>query len=318
VPRPGPDATVETEEARCAVCGGAEARAVGRGPDFEYATCANEFEYAACTRCGHLYLRNRPVAAELSRIYPADYGNYEASRSASLTFRIKNRLDRRAVSRLARRAPAMRRVLDVGCADGRLLDVCRAALPGAEALHGVEISEDAARGARSRGYDVTIGTIDEVDVPLDAYDLVFLQQVVEHVYAPDRVVAKLAKSLAPRGLLVIDTPSIEGLDFRLFKRRYWGGYHIPRHFNLFSERALRSLCDAAGLEHVETRYTPQPIHWAWSFRHWLADHGAPPWTWRWLNLRNAAAMGIFTLTEVASGLLTRRMSNLRVIARRPA
>ena len=107
-----------------------------------------------------------------------------------------------------------------------------------------------------------------------------------------------------------------GIDFnRLFKRRYWGGYHIPRHFNLFSERALLALCSAAGLEHLGTRYTPQPIHWAWSVHHWLADRGAPEWVYRWLNLRNPAAMGIFTGVEVLAGVVTRRMSNMQFVAR---
>lgn len=313
---PRPEA-LRTEEARCVVCASPEARPVGRGRDFEYASGPDEFDYVACAGCGHVYLRNRPVPEELPRIYPPEYGNYEAARSEALTFRVKAWLDARALRRLAADAGGARRILDVGCADGRLLDVCRAALPAAEVLHGVEISERAAEGARAKGYAVSIGTIDEVELAQSGYDLVFLQQVIEHVYAPDRVLEKLAGALAPGGLLVLDTPTPECLDYRLFHRRYWGGYHIPRHFNVFSERSLLTLCTKAGLAPVRTRYTPQPIHWAWSFRHLLAEKGAPRFTRAWLHLQNPVAMGLFTLVELAAGAATGRMSNLQLVVRRP-
>lgn len=319
MPPSPPDAgpVVATEEACCAVCGTRDAREVGRTRDFEYATCANEFVYVACAGCGLVYLRNRPVPEALDTLYPPHYGNYEAGRSAALTFRVKRWMDTRAVRALARKTSAVRRVLDVGCADGRLLDVCREALPRA-ALAGLEISEAAARGARARGYDVRIGSVDVAELPEADLDLVFLQQVIEHVYAPDRVVAKLARALAPGGLAVIETPTTDALDFRLFRRRYWGGYHAPRHFHLFSAATLGRLCEKAGLEVVETRHAPQPVHWAWTLHHALLERGAPGWSYGWLNLRNPAAMGLFTGVELACGLLTRRMSNLRLVARRPA
>lgn len=298
----------------CVVCGGTAAERVGAGVDFEYHTCSNEFEFVACDGCGHVYLRNRPAEAELSTIYPDSYGNYAEGRERALTFRVKNALDRRRVRQLgAGGAPA--RVLDVGCADGRMLDVCRAVFPEA-LLHGIEISEAAGGAAAGKGYAVRIGTIDDIEVAEASYDLVFLQQVIEHVQAPDRVLVKLAAGLAPGGRLVIDTPTTDCVDFSWFRRRYWGGYHIPRHFNLFSEGGLRRLCEAAGLRHVATRYTPQPIHWVWTLHHALADRGWPGWSHGWLNIENPLAIGLCTGVELVAGVFTRRMSNLQLVVER--
>jgi len=316
---PAPPPEVPTEEASCAVCGATGGEVVGRNVDFEYATCSNEFAYVRCGTCGLVYLKNRPVPAALGTIYPPSYGNYDGDRSRALTFRVKSWLDGRGIRRLAARTGRTpRRVLDVGCADGRLLDVCRGALPGALDLEGVEISEEAARGAIAKGYRVSVGTVDELELPEGRYDLIFLQQVIEHVYAPRDVVEKLARSLAPGGLLVLDTPTTDCLDFRLLKRRYWGGYHAPRHFHLFTEATLVRLCTESGLVHEATRYSPQPIHWVWSLHHYLAEKGFPRWSHGWLNLRNPLAIGSFTVVELLAGLATRRMSNMQVAARRPA
>lgn len=307
--------TVDTADVVCAACGSATASRVGMGIDFEYGTCDNDFEYVRCGSCGHVYLKNRPVASELGTIYPSSYGNYQSDRSRALTFKVKALLDRRNVERLASHLTVpVRRVLDVGCADGRLLDVCRAAIPGVEALHGIEISERAAQGALDKGYHVTIGTVDDLALSGQTYELVFLQQVIEHVYAPGAVLTKLRECLAPGGLLVIETPTTDCVDYRLFHTRYWGGYHMPRHFNLFSERSLLGLCAAAGLKHLETRYTPQPIHWVWTLRHYMKERGYPRWMYRSLNIQSTPAIGAFTLVELAAGLATGRMSNMQVLA----
>lgn len=290
---------------------------MGSGVDFEYATCANEFTFVRCRGCGHHHLREVPEPSELGRIYPAHYGNYEAERSEALTFRVKAWLDRRWLRALGRLAPPPRAVLDVGCADGRMLELCRAVHPGLERLEGVEISEQAARAARARGHRVRVGSIEDLELPEAAYDLILLQQVIEHLYAPDRACAKLARALRPGGLVVLETPTTDCLDFRWFHRRHWGGYHFPRHFHLFSEASLRALCERAGLEWVQTSHRPQPIHWVWTAHHLLQERGWPAAVVERFHIGNVPLMGAATLVELAAGLATGRMSNLRLVARRP-
>lgn len=310
---------VRTEEVGCVVCAARDAEPVGSGVDFEYATCDNQFHYVRCRGCGHVYLQNRPVPSELTRIYPPSYANYASERERALTFRVKAWLDARRMRELERVAghpPA--RVLDVGCADGRLLDLCRRVFPQVQHLHGIEISEQAAAAARRKGYPITLGTVDTLTLPESSFDLVFLQQVIEHVYAPDRVFRMLRDALRPGGLLVVETPTTDGLDFKWLHRRYWGGYHAPRHFNLFNADSLLRLCGDAGLEPVRVRYSPQPIHWVWSLHHWLVDHRLPSWTHQWLHIQNPIAIGAGTLVELAAGAATHVMSNMQVVARRPS
>ena len=78
-----------------------------------------------------------------------------------------------------------------------------------------------------------------------------------------RVVAEKvpAPNASPGGLLIIDTPNRGGLDYALFKGRYWGGYHIPRHFHLFNQPHLVRLLEETGYQIFRRGYTPSLAFW---------------------------------------------------------
>ena len=308
--------TIQMQEQSCNACGADDAEVMGCGIDFEYSTCDNEFSYVACRQCGHWYLNPQPCPAELDVIYPANYGNYAADRDQALTFKVKTYLDKKQIAGLVKGCK-VERILDVGCADGRLLNVCQELFPDATAIEGVEISETAAAVAQERGHTVYIGTIDSMDLKADYYDMIFLQQVIEHVYDPAAVVKKLYGALRSGGQVCIETPTSEALDCRLAKKRYWGGYHFPRHFNIFNQDTLGAICRQAGFEVVRTGYRSQPVHWAWTMHHWLMEKGVSPKIYEQFNIRNSAVLAAFTGVEILAKLFTRRTSNMQLLVRKP-
>jgi hypothetical protein len=64
----------------CLVCGADEFAIIARGVDYELQTCANEWTFRQCTRCGHVQLDPRPAAATLEVIYPPHYYSYDMKR----------------------------------------------------------------------------------------------------------------------------------------------------------------------------------------------------------------------------------------------
>ena len=76
-------------------------------------------------------------------------------------------------------------------------------------------------------------------LPADSYDLVIMNQLIEHVAIAARpALHGDVRDLRPGGHLFLETPNLDSLDARAFRRRYWGGYHLPRHFHLFDSRTL--------------------------------------------------------------------------------
>lgn len=307
-----PKKFIQTREQACNFCSATDTDVIARGVDFEYETCANEFTFVRCRSCGHLYLNPLPDPCELDVIYPATYGNFEKARNTALTFKIKNWLDRKYLRKMTK-GMHIERILDIGCADGRMLALCQEAFPDAQCLEGIEFSRKTAELAIERGYTVHIGSIDQLDLKQNYYDLIFLQQVIEHVFDPTAVVNKLYHSLREGGRVCFEMPTSDAIDRYFGGKRYWGGYHFPRHFNIFSERNFCTVCERAGFAVVSVAYRFQPVHWVWTVHHWLKEKGVSPRIYNLFNIKNTVLMACGTILEALVKLVSGKSANMQIV-----
>ena len=81
--------------------------------------------------------------------------------------------------------------------------------------------------------------------------------VLEHLYEPRRVMAKVAEWLKPGGIFYVLVPNIDSAEARVFGS-YWHGLELPRHLFHYSPASLKFLAETAGLREVslETRRNP--------------------------------------------------------------
>ena len=70
--------------------------------------------------------------------------------------------------------------------------------------------------------------------------------VIEHVDSPRSFVCAAAERLKPGGLLVIETPNIDSLPFKLLKSR-WRQF-IPEHYFFFNPETITQLLAQHGLK----------------------------------------------------------------------
>jgi len=284
---------------RCCVCDTDDAELVGRGYDYEYFTCAEWFDARRCRECGNVYLNPRPDISEFARIYPASYHalNFSEDRYG-LVHDVRSRLEARRLLRYCRGIPDDARILDVGCGDGFHLDLLKRFGQPGWTLEGVDVDARAVARASSRGVKVHHGGIEDLGLPAGSYDLVYTIQTIEHVARPDAMLAAIFRLLKHGGRLVVVTDNTDSVDFGWFKRSYWGGYHFPRHWNLFNRQALGRLARRAGFEVSGIATIVSPVNWVYSIHNLLVDKGSPQWLINRFTLESPVSLGAFTLLDI--------------------
>ena len=315
--------TLATEPSCCPLCGpDALHRAVASGPDFEYRTSGDhEWAIHQCLVCDTLYLNPRPTEAALPVIYPSNYYAFSFSQTKSLAYRAKGYVDRLSVRKYLALYPGEGLVCDIGAGDGRLVDLlAHSGALAPNSVYGIEPSLAAATAAQQRGIDVRHATMEGFDWQPDSHGLLVLQQVIEHVSDPAACLRLAARALRPGGCLVLETPNGGGFDARLFHRRHWGGYHIPRHFFLFNPASLCRLGEQAGLSVVRVDALPSPNFWIQSMHHYGSERGGVGASLLMRLFRphppRVLPLALFTCIDLVTAALFNTTSNMRVVLRK--
>jgi SAM-dependent methyltransferase len=309
--------SLELEHAACCLCGEFRGEPIAVGEDFEYRTSPDTFLAMRCPNCDLVYLDPRPSTTQMSVIYPDDYHAFSFDEDRyGVVFRMRRRIELRRLLSICDRLDVAARILDVGCGDGFHLSLL-ASVPGnAWRLEGVDPDSRAVEAARLRGVNVHHGTVEDLSLPAGAYDAALMIQTVEHVDDPVAVVSSVRRLLRPGGRLLIVTDNTDSLDFRLFGGRHWGGYHFPRHWNLFNRRSLDVLTRRAGMELQTISTMVSPVNWVYSIRNLLDDWGAPARVVRHFSLDTPAALSAFTAFDAIHASVGRG-ALLRAVLRRP-
>jgi 2-polyprenyl-3-methyl-5-hydroxy-6-metoxy-1,4-benzoquinol methylase len=302
---------------RCALCGADDAELEASGWDFEYRTVPDEFRFVRCRRCGHRYLNPRPAGADLDLIYPSNYYAF-ASGGRSLVARLRRRWEGGKV-RLYRRlvGEGRRRILDVGCGDGRFLGLLRDFGAPQWELVGVDFDPEVVARCRAAGFEAHATRVEELREGEGTFDAVVMLQLIEHVENPVEICRRVFALLRPGGHFIVETPSVAGLDYRAFRGRAWGHYHFPRHWNLFSRESLQRMLEAEGFGIARSEYLISTSSWIISCHNWLLDRGWPAPLVRFFHYQNPLLLALFVALDWARARLGFPTSNQRVIARKP-
>lgn len=254
-----------------------------------------QWDIVRCRRCGFEQTSPSLSAAELTALYEAYYnhGGEAGTRYVKLRdwFFFKSPLYRLMlwldgdISFHTERG-AGRRLLDIGCNEGRNLEFYRKAGFVAE---GQEINSVAAKIARDRRFVVHTTPLAQLSVP--PYDRIVMSQVLEHVLDPVDTLAACRRLLAPDGELWISVPNARSWQRDVFGRR-WINWHVPFHVSHFTARTLTDVLQKAGFSVVSIK-NASPA--AWLAQSIMAS------IWRKPRARSALLLGGFML--MAYGLL---------------
>ena len=309
-------ANLKTIATGCDLCGSTESELFAEGTDYEYQTTLETFRFVRCLRCSYVYLNPRPDEAELGTIYPSNYYSYVQR---------ENRPGDGAISQLRARYFSGRlrevfahllspgqtiRVLDVGCGDGRFLDLMKMCFGDDVETHGIDFDEDAVRAAAANGHRTRVGRIEDTDYPSGHFDIVYISHVIEHLASPREFVLAARELLREGGVLHIETPNIDCAERRLFGKTYWGGYHFPRHWHLFTPETLTKLGEETGFEVRSLAYATSPVFFNWSLHHVLWDNPATRSLSRMFGVTSIYRNNLWALARLLSFAVVERVLRL--------
>ena len=282
----------------CCVCGSTNASLIGKGEDFEYHTSADTFFAMQCDSCNLVYLDPRPAASEFEIIYPPTYHAFDFSKKEfGFVYNIRCRLEARRSLNRCRHLKDDARILDVGCGDGFHLGLLRQYGNKTWKLEGVDLDQKAVKAATKAGLDVHLGRVQDVNLPENSYDMVFMIQTIEHLEDPRQVLKTIFRLLREVGQLIIVTDNTDSIDFNWFKNGHWGGYHFPRHFNLFNRNSLTKLALDVGYDIKDLTTIVSPVNWVYSIHNYLVDHKMPQWLINRFTLKSSFSLFVFTVLD---------------------
>jgi 2-polyprenyl-3-methyl-5-hydroxy-6-metoxy-1,4-benzoquinol methylase len=294
-----PNNSLKLNPTECCICETDDAKPVGMGEDFEYLTSNDTFLAMQCNSCSLVYLNPRPDISEFETLYPPIYHAFDFSEQEyGIVHKIRSRLEANRALSWCKGLPADARILDVGCGDGFHLKLLKEYGKKSWVLEGVDLDRRAVEMALKSGLDIHLGSVETVDLPKNAYDLVFMVQTIEHVEGPVKILETIKGLLRPGGKLVIVTDNTDALDFKLFKDSYWGGYHFPRHWNLFNRNSIFKLAEKVGFEVADFTTVVSPVNWVYSIRNALVDWDAPSFLINQLSLKTPVSLSVFTLLDI--------------------
>jgi len=237
----------------CRVCDNPDIRVIDH---IETPNCDAAVPVCNCRACGHYSL------------FPTQYQQQKAFEWDGVNFYLENLQQRRnataqVLDRLIatyhksnQRKPTS--FLDVGCAIGLSLPLAQA-----RGLRAVGIEPEARLAEYGReefAVEIHHGMLNEFDPSTQTYDMVYCEQVLEHVAEPTDFVAQLGSFLTPGGLLYIGVPPVFPLNqLSTFMSRklhvplpmnvHTNIFHDPdEHISVFTRRSMQRLADLSGMQ----------------------------------------------------------------------
>jgi len=152
-------------------------------------------------------------------------------------------------------------LLDVGAGAGLFL---HAAQRDGWQVQGVEIASSGVEFARSRlGLDVLQGSVTKVALSDRRYDVVTLQETIEHLLDPFADLKEILRVLRPGGALSITTPNFDSVAYKLIGRE-WSVLSPGEHLFYFTPRTLAAMLERVGFIHISVHTdgasSPDHVH----------------------------------------------------------
>lgn len=224
--------------------------------NFDNSALYQSVKINVCAKCGHVY--NRLSLDEIDGLIKYYNEEYALLNLAS-TDKIGDRPGSNSYFTVKRHAELYTliepyintnyKVLDVGCSTGGFLEYLHK--QGLNNLYGIDIIEEYVQHAKENNVigDIKLGSASAIPFEDNTFDLVVLDQVMEHLVDPKKALKEAKRVLVDDGLLCIGVP-----DAARYVECYFSDFYfflMREHIQHFDLEHLELLAEQEGFELVK-------------------------------------------------------------------
>ena len=195
----------------------------------------HSYDLYECDKCEIATLHPFPSEEELSKLYSC--GNYRTGAGKRFVFPIEFLIYLERIQKRRRISQFVNpgKILDIGCGRGLFLELMRR---GGWDTIGTELNEQTASYS-IKTYDSKIFTGDIIQhkLPAESLDVININQVLEHLKNPHKVIKESHRLLRKGGILIISVPDLRSPQFTIGKEN-WFLLDLPYHLFHFTEEGL--------------------------------------------------------------------------------
>ena len=212
----------------CPSCGTINNKAVLKTP---------VYNFVSCKKCGLVYANKILNEKDVESFY-MDNKIYQLGWDRAYENLIKTR-DKPANTSVVKTILEFRNgnvsCLDIGCSFGKLLYELK---PHFKRVEGIELNKiTCKRGEELFGIEIFNEQLEKLNFPYNSYDVIILNQVIEHLNELNSIFKEIYRILKPRGILYIGCPNMDSWSMKIFREKHIHTYTIV-HINMFDRKSM--------------------------------------------------------------------------------
>ena len=199
----------------------------------------NNLNIVKCPKCSLVYVNPRLSGSQLKELY-------NTNKISPMQYYLQNELEDainfekrlKVIGQYAKKGS----LLDIGCNIGTFMQVAES--QGWKTI-GIDINRSAVIYAKKKGLNVFSSAIEHAKLKKSYFDVIMMNDVVEHLENPVEVLEKIKAWLKKDGILFIATPNIGSMIAKISGKN-WLHVKPDEHIYYFSKKTISMLLGKAG------------------------------------------------------------------------
>ena len=223
----------------CPTCNSKDCKVLARISDTEYYTSDKTYKYKICKKCKTVFIE-KFLTDKLDKIYPKEY--YSNYQNKSFLYKIKKIYEAFYFKKKFKLKKGSKySILDIGGGTGEIADSFQLIQKVKQEITILDISDSQKKICLAKGFNFIKKDFLKISNTKKKYDIILMVNFIEHIANPKDILKKASLLLKKNGRIFIKTPNTDNLNFEIFKKSFWGGYHAPRHWILFNKKNFKLL-----------------------------------------------------------------------------